>query len=159
MATTLTHTSPPLSKKSKNIKNGKYSYKNLPKIIGNSINATIKTGYFLKKNIFSELAKKTGIDGREFSNWAKKNEKMTRPANLEEFRNLFKGKIDYLLGSQDQKCKYVLRNLIIWFLENEIYHCFIFLKTFRNVDRSVYLKRIPKFLAGLYNHEGFFNLK
>ena len=148
-----------ISKKSKNIRKENYSYRNLPKIIGNSISASIWTGKFRNKEFFLELIKKTGISYQEFCNWVEKNKKITHLINLSGFRNLFIGEINYLLASHDQRCKYVFKSLILWFLENEIYNCFIFEKTFPKVKKDVYLKRIPKFLAGLNNPESFFNLK
>ena len=40
----------------------------------------------------------------------------------------------------------VFRNVIIWFLENEAYDCFIFEKKFPSVHPSKYLTKIPIFL-------------
>lgn len=40
----------------------------------------------------------------------------------------------------------VFRNVIIWFLENEVYDCFIFEKKFPSVHPSKYLTKIPFFL-------------
>ena len=148
-----------ISKKSKSIRKENYSYKNLPKIIGNSISTSIWTGKFKNKEIFLELLEKTGISHQVFRNWMKENQKITHLVNLSGFRNLFIGDINYLLASLDQRCKYVFRSLIIWFLENEIYNCFIFGKTFPKVKKDIYLKRIPKFLDGLKNPDSFFNLK
>lgn len=132
-----------------------YPVKNLLKIIGNSIISKIRSNTFLDKNILEQKTKKYGINTIRFSEWVNRKNYINTFVNFESFRLLF---TDSNEDENDKACTLVLRDLTLWFLENEIYSCFIFEKKFK-VDVTLYLEKFPKILDGLRHPKSFYSLK
>ena len=132
-----------------------YPVKNLLKIIGNSIISKIKCNTFLDKKILEQKTRMFGINIVRFSEWVDKKNYINTFVNFQSFRDLF---TDSNIEEIDNNFKLALRELTLWFLENEIFSCFIFEKKFL-VDVALYLEKIPKVLNGLRNPNYFYSLK
>ena len=155
--------------KKKNLQNKKYSDKNLLKMVANTILKKTINNQFKDDSCISRLLRMTYesiiypsnfldlIDVTEFSSWVKSNILTDSLSSFADFRSFFTQKIE----KKDCKTQHfisVYRNLIRWFLQNEVYDCFIFEKTLRSVDPAMYLKKIPRFYAGLNQPEHFISL-
>ena len=143
------------TKSSSTKKKNAYPVKNLLKIIGNSIISKIKSNTFLNKKILEQSSKMYGINPVIFTEWVDKENYYHTFINFQSFRDLF---TDALHEEKDKNFKLVLRQLTLWFLENEIYSCFIFEKKIK-VDVTLYLEKIPKILQGLKDPTHFYSLQ
>ena len=145
-----------LETKTSSTKRKTYPVKNLLKIIGNSIISKIKSNSFLNKKILEQSSKMYGINPVTFTEWVDKENYIKTLGNFRSFRDLFN---DALLEEKDKNFILVLRQLTLWFLENEIYNYFIFQNKKITVDVTLYLKKIPKILQGIKNPASFYSLR
>lgn len=81
----------------------------------------------------------------EFISWVR-NEKLQKKLSCTYEFKIFFAQMASSLDWRTKHFLFVFRNVIIWFLENEVYDCFIFEKKFPSVHPSKYLTKIPIFL-------------
>lgn len=141
-----------IKKKSSNLNNPE---KNLLKIIGNSIISKIIRNNFFNKKIIERTTQIYKIDPKVFTKWVVDKKYIESLINFQSFRELY---TDSKIDGEEKNLKLILRKISSWFLENEVYNCFIFEKKF-NVDKTLYLTKIPKILEGLSDPARFYSLK
>ena len=128
--------------------------KNILKIVGNSIISKIIRNNFFDKKIIQRITRIYGVDPKQFTEWVIEQKFIETLINFESFRELY---TDSKINGRDKNFNLVLREITSWFLENEIYFCFIFEKKF-TVDKILYLKKIPRIMEGLSCPSSFYSL-
>ena len=147
----------------------KYQEKNLFKIIINTILTKVYSNKFKDPSCMLKLLAMRYefipypfnfhdlVDINEFLSWLKLNIFIPCLFNFKGFKWFFAHENDNL-DWKERHFVSVLRNLIRWFMEEEVYHCFIFEKNFSSVDPKIYLQKIPRILAGIDHPKNFFSL-
>lgn len=160
------------SKRNKKSATTTYPSKNILKILGNTVITKILRKDFRDKSVIpkSLLQKKGNLNYpqqwedqaslHDFQEWIKEKNFMVVYGNIYVFKEIWSFNCDPKLNWRETHFRWVLRNITLYFLENESYENIIFEKNIKKGSAYIieYLKKIPRLLHGIDLPDNFNSL-
>lgn len=160
------------SKRNKKSATTTYPSKNILKILGNTVITKILRKDFRDKSVIpkSLLQKKGNLNYPQkwedeaslhaFQEWIKEKNFMVVYGNIYVFKEIWSFNCDPKLNWKEAHFRWALRNITLYFLENESYENIIFEKNIKKGSAYIieYLKKIPRLLHGIDLPDNFNSL-
>lgn len=138
-------------KKIKKESNNKYPFKNVPKIIGQTVISKTRTNSCISINKKLRALLETDEKINQFKEWIKLNNIHKKYTKLPTFREFWTYNEE--LNQKDRYYRFVIKEITRTFLEEEAYSYFVKAaienKKFKDGKIQGYIELIPKFLTGI----------